>query len=218
MIERGRLTGARYLVTGNVLQFDRTGSSGAAAGALLGGFAGVVLGGIKSTRVTLKVQVRIIDTTTGQIVLSFAGEKTQSGTSWGAGGIAGSGGGGYGNETFTSSTMGHLINDEAIEISNKLDPAQFVSAGPAAASVSGHVIASDSGGIILNVGSGRGVQNGMFFDVVKLRLIKDPDSGKMLTVSAPTGKIQIIQVNVDSAVATRVAGVITVGEKVQSEP
>ena len=29
MIASGRLTGARYLVTGNVIQFDRTGQSGA---------------------------------------------------------------------------------------------------------------------------------------------------------------------------------------------
>jgi curli biogenesis system outer membrane secretion channel CsgG len=216
-IQSGRLTGARYLVTGNVIQFDRTGQSGAGAGSLIGGFAGAVLGGVKSERVTLKVQVHIVDTTTGQIVQSFAGEKTQAGTSWGAGGWAGLGAGGYGNENFTSSTMGHLINDEAIEISGKLDPSQFVASAPAGPAISGHVIASDSGGIILNVGTNKGVQNGMYFDVVRLRQIKDPDSGKMLTVSAATGKVQVTQVNPDSAVATRISGAIAVGEKVQAE-
>jgi len=216
MIQSGRLTGARYLVTGNVIQFDRTGQSGGAAGSFIGGLAGAVVGGVKSERVTLKVQVHIVDTTTGSIVQSFAGEKTQTGTSWGAGGFAGLGAGGYGNETFTNSTMGHLINDEALEIAGKLDPSQFSSA-PAAAAISGRVIASDSGGIILNIGSAKGVQSGMFFDVMKVREIKDPDSGKMLSVSSSTGKVQITQVNADSAVATRVAGVVTVGEKVQSE-
>jgi curli biogenesis system outer membrane secretion channel CsgG len=217
MIQSGRLTGARYLVTGNVLQFDRTGQSGGAAGSFIGGFAGAVIGGVKRERVTLKVQVRIVDTTTGQIVQSFAGEKTQAGTSWGAGGYAGLGAGGYGNENFTNSTMGHLINDEAIEISGKLDPSQFSSAA-APAGISGRVIANDSGGIILNIGTAKGVQSGMFFDVVRLRQIKDPDSGKMLSVSASTGKVQVTQVNPDSAVATRVAGVVTVGERVQSAP
>jgi hypothetical protein len=217
MIQSGRLTGARYIVTGNVLQFDRTGQSGAAAGGIIGGFAGAVIGGVKRERVTLKVQVRIVDTTTGQIVQSFAGEKTQAGTSWGAGGFAGHGAGGYGNENFTNSTMGHLINDEAIEITDKMDPSQF-SAGSATAAISGRVIASDSGGIILNIGSAKGVQTGMFFDVVRLRQIKDPDSGKMLGVSSSTGKVQVTQVNPDSAVATRIAGVIAVGEKVQSAP
>jgi curli biogenesis system outer membrane secretion channel CsgG len=218
LIQSGRLTGARYLITGNVLQFDKTGQSGAAAGSFIGGFAGAVIGGVKRERVTLKVQVRIIDTTTGQIVQSFAGEKTQAGTSWGAGGYAGLGAGGYGNENFTNSTMGHLINDEAIEITGKLDPSQFSTAASASAAISGHVIANDSGGIILNVGSAKGVQSGMFFDVVRMREIKDPDSGKMLSVAATTGKVQVTQVNPDSAVATRVAGVVTVGEKVQSAP
>jgi curli biogenesis system outer membrane secretion channel CsgG len=217
MIQSGRLTGARYIVTGNVIQFDRTGQSGAGAGSFIGGFAGAVIGGVKSERVTLKVQVHIVDTTTGQIVQSFAGEKTQAGTSWGAGGWAGLGAGGYSNENFTSSTMGHLINDEAIEISGKLDPSAFVASAPAAPAISGHVIASDSGGIILNVGTNKGVQNGMFFDIVKVRQIKDPDSGKMLSISSPTGKVQVTQVNADSAVATRVSGVIAVGEKVQAE-
>ena len=172
---------------------------------------------MKRERVTLKVQVHIIDTTTGSIVQSFAGEQTQAGTSWGAIGFAGLGAGGYGNENFTNSTMGHLINDEAIEIAGKLDPSTFTT-GPAVAAISGRIIASDSGGIILNIGSAKGVQSGMFFDVVKLRQIKDPDSGKLLSVAAATGKVQITQVNADSAVATRISGEITVGEKVQSEP
>jgi hypothetical protein len=85
------------------------------------------------------------------------------------------------------------------------------------AAISGRVIASDSSGIILNIGNNKGVQNGMFFDVVNIRSIKDPDSGKLLSVAASTGKVQVTQVNGDSAVATRIAGIIAVGEKVQSE-
>jgi len=214
-IQRGQLAGARYLITGNVLQFERTGSSNAAVGSLVGGFAGAVLGGLSSTRVTLKVQVRIIDTKTGQIVQSFADEKTEKSSSWGAGGFGGGAAGGYSNSSFTSSTMGHLINDESLEIASKLDPSQFTTAS--VATISGRVIASDSGGIILNIGNAKGVQSGMFFDVIRMRSIKDPDSGKLLSVAAPTGKVQVTQVNTDSAVATRIAGAITVGEKVQSQ-
>jgi curli biogenesis system outer membrane secretion channel CsgG len=219
MIQSGHLTGARYLVTGNVIQFDRTGQSGGNAGGFLRGLPGVVAGGIKSERVTLKVQVHIVDSTTGTIVQSFEGEKTQSSTSWDAGGwaasAAGIGGGSYSNQTFTSSTMGHLINDEAIEIANKFDPSQFSSA-PTAPTITGRVIAADSGGIVLNIGSAKGVQTGMYFDVVRERQIKDPDSGKMLSVSSPTGKVQVTQVNADSAVATRVDGMVSVGERVRS--
>jgi curli biogenesis system outer membrane secretion channel CsgG len=223
MIQSGRLTGAKYLVTGNVIQFERTGESGGRAGSILPGWIGAAAGGLHRERVTLKVQVHIIDATTGTIVQSFAGEKTQASTSWDAGGWAAGigvvGGGSYSNSSFTSSTMGHLINDEAIEIAGKLDPAQFSSAAAAAAAaaINGRIIASDSGGIILNVGSAKGVQTGMFFDVMQVRSIKDPDSGKMLSVASSTGKVQITQVNADSAVAVKVSGTITVGEKVQSE-
>ncbi len=221
MVQSGRLTGARYIVTGNVIQFDRTGQSGASAGGFLRGLPGAMLGSVKVERVTLKVQVHVVDTTTGSIVQSFQGEKTQSGTSWDGGGWAagysGFGGGRYSNETFTSSTMGHLVNDEASQITDKLDPAAF-SSGPAPAAITGRVIAADSGGIILNIGSAKGVQNGMFFDVVRERQIKDPDSGKMLSVSASTGKVQVTQVNADSAVATRVEGVVSVGERVHAAP
>lgn len=221
MIQSGRITGARYLMTGNVVQFDRTGQSGGRAGSLLPGWVGVVAGGVHGERVTLKVEVHVIDATTGQIVQSFSGEKSQSSTSWDAGGWAAGigvvGGGSYSNESFTSSTMGHLINDEALELASKIDPAQFVAA-PAAATISGRVIASDSGGIILNIGSAKGVQSGMFFDVMRVRQLKDPDSGKMLSVSSATGKVQVTQVNADSAVATRVAGAIAVGERVVSAP
>jgi hypothetical protein len=54
----------------------------------------------------------------------------------------------------------------------------------------------------------------MFFNVVRERQIKDPDSGKMLTVTSNTAKVQVTQVNADSAVATRISGIVAVGEKV----
>jgi curli biogenesis system outer membrane secretion channel CsgG len=114
-VQSGRLTGARYLITGNILQFDKTGSSGGGGGAggLMGGVIGGALGGIHTERVTLKVQVRVIDAVTGTILQSFADEQTKGGTSWGGFGGAGSwnaiGAGGYSNEQFTSSTMGHRV-------------------------------------------------------------------------------------------------------------
>jgi curli biogenesis system outer membrane secretion channel CsgG len=228
-VQSGRLTGARYIVTGNILQFEKTGQSG--GGGALGGFVrgipaiGAVAGSMKTEKVTLRVQVHVVDSTTGSIVQSFEGEKTESGTSWTGGGLgggitssfAGFGAGSYGSETFTSSTMGKLVNDEAGEITGKFDPSLFADAPVAA--LNGRIISADSFGIILNIGSSKGVSVGMYFDVAKERQIKDPDSGKMLTVTASTAKLQITQVNADSSVATRISGVVAVGEKAnQSTP
>ena len=78
LIQSGRLTGAKFLIVGNILQFAHTGTSGAGAGALLPGILGAVASGIKTDRVTLKVEVRIIDSTSGRILSSFNDEKTQS--------------------------------------------------------------------------------------------------------------------------------------------
>ncbi|HZO93635.1 MAG TPA: CsgG/HfaB family protein [Candidatus Baltobacteraceae bacterium] len=215
-INAGRLVGARYLISGNILQLDHTGSSGAAVGSAIGGIAGGLIGGVRSDRVTLKVAVRVVDAQTGRIVQSFSDEKTESATSFGGGGYSGWTAGSYGNQQFLSSSMGHLINDEAIAIATHLDPTKFT-AGPPPISLSGHVIDVDGASIIINLGASKGVTVGSYFDVVKVKQIRDPDSGKYLTVNENVGKIEIMQVNADTAVGRVVSGKIVRGAAVTSE-
>jgi curli biogenesis system outer membrane secretion channel CsgG len=198
-VESGRLFGARYLITGNVLQLDKTGESGG-VGAIVGAMTGGLLSGGRSERVTLKVQVRVIDAVTGEIVQSFADEQTKKGSSWGIAGIGVGAGGAYGNSQFVNSTMGHLINDEAARILDKIDPDKLVSTIPTVTKVSGRVILNDGGSIVINVGSARGVAVGMMFDVFRVRLIKDPDTGKMISARVPIGRLEVISVSEDSAV------------------
>ena len=188
----GRLVGARYLISGNILQLDHTGRSGAAVGSLIGGIAGGVVGGVRSDRVTLKVAVRGVDAQAGRIVQSCSDETTESATSFGGGGFSGYTAGGYGNQTFLSSSMGHLINDEAIAIAAHLDPAKF-SSGPPPVTLSGHVIDVDGRNVIINLGAAKGVAVGAYFDVMKVKQIRDPDSGRMLTVNETIGKIEIMR-------------------------
>jgi curli biogenesis system outer membrane secretion channel CsgG len=54
-ITAGRLVGAHYLVVGNIVQFDHTGTSGAGAGALIPGPLGALAGGVRQDRVTIKI-------------------------------------------------------------------------------------------------------------------------------------------------------------------
>ncbi|HEX3467230.1 MAG TPA: CsgG/HfaB family protein [Candidatus Elarobacter sp.] len=215
-ISAGRLVGARFLISGNVIQLDQTGQSGAAAGGLIGGVAGGIIGGVKTNRVTIKVAVKVVDAQTGRIVQTFSDEKTESATSWGTGGFSGYTAGAYSNSQFVNSSMGHLINDEAILIAQHLDPSKFTG-GPAAPSLTGRVIDVDGANIIINLGASKGAQVGAFFDVVKVKQVKDPDSGRMLTVSEPVGKIQIMSVSSDTAVARVVSGHIVSGLSVVSE-
>ncbi len=214
LIQSGRLTGAKFLIVGNILQFAHTGTSGAGAGALLPGILGAVASGIKTDRVTLKVEVRIIDSTSGRILSSFNDEKTQSGTSWGVGGFGGGAAGGYGNSSFVNSTMGHLVNDEAIAIVRMIDPTKLVAV--VVPVLSGRVLLIDSGSVILNIGSASGVSVGTIFAISNLRNVKDPGTGQMLSVEVPTGKISITSVNDKTAAGRILNGTAAAGAVAKS--
>lgn len=207
-VASGQLIGARYLIVGNVLQFAKTSQSGGS------GFGGGLpfIGGasVKTERVTLRVAVRVIDALTGQILQSFPDEQSKSSTSWGTGGLGsftgGFVGGSYSNQQFVSTTMGQLINTVAAEVATKLDPSKFVASAPSGPSLTGKIIAVDGQSVIINLGSVKGVTVGTFFNVVNVRQIKDPDSGRMLSSRQAIGKIQIISVDQDTAVGKALPG------------
>ena len=218
-ISAGHLTGARYLIVGNILQLDQTGRSGGGLGGLMPGIIGAAAGAISTHRVTIKVAVHVVDALTGQIVQSFQDEETRKGTSWGAAGVSGSAGAGAyaGNSQFINSDMGHLIDDEAQKIAATIDPARF-NAGPIAPTLNGHIAAIDGSNIIINLGSNAGVQVGQYFDVVKVKSIVDPSTHSMLTVTENMGKIQIDSVSPSASVAHVIAGKAAVRLNVTSEP
>jgi curli biogenesis system outer membrane secretion channel CsgG len=222
-VQSGELTGARYLITGNILQFEQTGQSNAGGGAAkwFGGVIGGALGSAQTQKVTLRVQVRVVDAVTGSIVQSFADEQSKSATSWGAGGGAASwnalGAGGYSNTQFMSSTMGHLINDEAAIIANHIDPARFSAASTAGGSVRGRILTVDGADIVINVGSDNGITVGMMMNVVSVKRLKDPDTGKMLTTEIPKGVIQITSVTRSSSVGRLVNGTASAMQFVEGQ-
>ncbi len=216
-VTAGRLIGARYLVTGNILQLDQTGESGASAGSFLPGIIGAAAGGVSTHRVTIKVAVRVIDARTGQIVQSFADEETRSGTSWNTSGFSGYAGGSYSNSTFVNSDMGHLIDDEAGKIVASIDPSRF-NAGPAAAVLTGHVAAIDGRNVIVDIGANVGVQVGQQFDIVKAKSIVDPTTHALLHVDETIGRLQIDSVSSNAAVGHVISGKAAVRVTVTSAP
>jgi curli biogenesis system outer membrane secretion channel CsgG len=215
-ITAGRMVGARYLVTGNILQLEQTGQSGANAGSLLPGVFGAAAGGVSTHRVTIKVAVRVIDARTGQIVQSFSDEETRSGTSWSAGGFSGYAGGSYSNQQFVNSDMGHLIDDEAAKIASSIDPSRFNS-GPVAPTLTGHIAAIDGRNVIINLGSNNGVQIGQTFDIVRVKSLIDPTTHETLHVSENVGRLQIDSVSQNASVGHVVSGSAAVRLTVTSE-
>lgn len=216
-VTAGRMIGARFLITGNIIQLDQTGASGASAGSLLPGVFGAAAGGVSTHRVTIKVAIRVIDAKTGQIVQSFSDEETRSGTSWNASGFSGYTGGSYSNEQFVNSDMGHLIDDEAAKIVASLDPSRFNS-GPAAPLLTGHVAAIDGRNVIIDLGSNNGVQAGQTFDIVKVKSLVDPTTHTMLHVNENVGKLQIDSVSQNASVGHVVSGTAAVRLTVIAEP
>ncbi len=216
-ITAGHLLGARYLLVGNILQLDQTGASGGGLGGILPGYAGAAAAGVHTHRVTIKVAVHVLDAKTGQIVQSFQDEETRSGTSFGVGGFGGGVAGGYSNEQFINSDMGHLIDDEAKKITADIDPSKFNS-GPVAPVLRGHIASVDSGTVIINLGSGAGVQAGMIFDIIKTKTVIDPDSHQALSVDEQIGKLQIDSVSANASVGHVVSGRAAVRVTVVSEP
>lgn len=216
-ISAGRLVGAHYLITGNILQLDQTGASGANAGSVLPGWVGAAAGSVNTHRVTIKVAVRVIDARTGQIVQSFSDEASRSGTSWSGAGWGGGAAGSYNNQQFVNSDMGHLIDDEANKIASALDPNRFA-AGPAPPSLSGHIAAIDGRNVIINIGSNNGVQVGQTFDIVRVKSLIDPTTHQTLHVTENVGKLQIDSVNANASVGHIVAGSAAVRLTVTAEP
>jgi curli biogenesis system outer membrane secretion channel CsgG len=215
-IRAGHLVGARFLITGNILQLDQTGASGASAGSFLPGPFGAAAGSVSTHRVTIKVAVRVIDARTGQIVQSFSNEETRSGTSWNAGGFSGYAAGSYSNEQFVNSDMGHLIDDEAAKIGAAIDPTRFNS-GPVAAALTGHVAAIDGRSVIINIGATAGVQAGQIFDIVKVKSLVDPTTHAILHVNENVGRLQIDTVSPTASVGHVISGTAAVRLTVTSE-
>ncbi|MFY9859783.1 MAG: CsgG/HfaB family protein [Candidatus Cybelea sp.] len=215
-IKAGQLVGAHYLVTGNIIQLDQTGQSGASAGSLLPGPFGAAAGGVSTHRVTIKVAVRVIDAKTGQIVQSFSDEASRSGTSWNASGVSGYAGGSYSNEQFVNSDMGHLIDDEASKIAASLDPSHFNS-GPVAPKLTGHIAQVSGQTVIINIGSNNGVQPGQTFLIVKSKSLVDPTTHQTLHVDENVGRLQIDTVSSNAAVGHMLSGTAAVRLTVTSE-
>ncbi|MGH9387934.1 MAG: CsgG/HfaB family protein [Vicinamibacterales bacterium] len=113
----GKVAGVKYLVTGSVTKFGTEDSKKGVGG---GGFGGGRFGlggvGMSKGKATVAITVRIIDTSTSEIMLSAKGEgvSSRSGLMLG-GGAGGGGGGGFGGFQMGSSNFRETVIGEATE-------------------------------------------------------------------------------------------------------
>ncbi len=117
----GKIAGVKYLVTGSITKFGTEDTKKGVGG---GGFGGGKFGlggvGMSKGKATVAITVRIIDTSTSEIMLSAKGEgvSTRSGLMLG-GGAGGGGGGGFGGFQMGSSNFRETVIGEATELAVK---------------------------------------------------------------------------------------------------
>lgn len=208
----GRMLGAGYLVVGRIIQFDKTGNRGGGLGSMLGG-----LGGVSSNKTVLRVSVKILEVNTGRIVEAIDDEQSTTSTSFAIAGFGAGSGAAYESQDFQSSAMGRLLTSVADDLIKKIDPTKLVASAPAPV-INGRIIGVDAGSVILNVGSSKGVQEGMTFQSFDIKELRDPDSGKTIRSEIPRGSLQIISVSPDSSVGKRISGSVKARQGVRSEP
>lgn len=108
----GRLTGAQYLITGSVSSFEASGSKGGRFS-----FKGVAIGGKKST-VSMGIDIRVINATTGEVEYARTVEATAKSGGLSIGLYRGGFGGSLGSEKKTPT--GKAIRATIIEATDYL--------------------------------------------------------------------------------------------------
>lgn len=187
--ETGKIRSARYIATGSVTEISE-GTSGESGGI---GFGGIRIGGGSSKSAVVLV-VKLVDTTTGEVVASkrVRGEAGKSGLRIGInrGGVGADAG------AFGKTPLGEAAQD-CINAA-----VQFIAESMEKNEVEASVVALVKEEIVISMGSNFGVEVGQNLLVRKDgEILKDPDSGAILDrlEGETTGHIQIIRVREKTA-------------------
>lgn len=208
----GRILGVDAIIIGSITQFGRDDQHTNVGGGGFGGFGSKYgLGGVgtKKAKAVVGISARMINTTTGEIMVAVTGtgESTRSSTSLiGAGGGGGSGGGAgldMGSSNFANTILGEAtgkaVEDTASQLNASVDKVQTIKI-----EFSGLVADVSGGTLIINVGRKSGVKAGEKLSISRqVRVIKDPSTGKVIkAVTDKIGEATVIEVDDDSATAT----------------
>jgi curli biogenesis system outer membrane secretion channel CsgG len=191
----GQLIGAEWLVKAAITEYE---SKASRSGGLLG-FHGFGIGG-KKARAKVVLDVRIIDSTTGEVVDSVkaSGDAKSSGA---LGAIAVRGvvlaGGKEDNTPIGQATRTALQN--AVQfICDRMEKIQW----------RGRIVSIDGQDIIINSGARSNVRVGDTFDIYKLgKKLIDPDTGQVLGQrETKGGRIQVTEVQEKLSICSLISG------------
>lgn len=190
----GQMTPAQLLVKGAITHFaDET--SGGGGGIGIGGFRI----GARGSKSEINVVMYIVDSSTGQVVASKKcyGEVSKSGLSLGLsrGGFSGDIGG------FKKTNAGKAVEkavDEGVAfLISKLEDIPWT----------GKVVLAKEGKVYINRGEREGVNVGQAFNVGKVEVLRDPDTGEVLDKTVEkAGAIEVIKVKEKIAICKIING------------
>jgi curli biogenesis system outer membrane secretion channel CsgG len=205
----GRVLGAQFLVRGSVTEFNQAaGGGGVRAGVgtgIFGGgpFGGGIFGGgglggslgIQTVHGVVAMDVRLIDTTTGQVLQSQRVEATteQRGVSADINVNMVSFGGDEFDKTVLGQATRQAIDQAVAFIIRSMEPVPWT----------GRVVEVAGDQVYINAGSGAGLKPGDVFTVTAVvKELTDPDSGAVLTTVEDTrGEIEVVNVQEKFSIA-----------------
>lgn len=187
----GQLIGAGIIVRGAVTKFEPAASGGGVSlgglpvGSFLAPFA--TRAGLKRETAVMEISLRLVDTTTGQVISTSAAKGTASSNSADAAIVDSSSGASVGAGGFRTTPIGQA-GEQAI-----VKAVEQIAAGMKGVPWTALVVDTDDGTVYVNAGADRNVQSGMVLNVYrKGRVFTDPATGMVLEVSLD--KIGVIQV------------------------
>ena len=206
----GRILGIDCIIIGSITQFGRddqhTNVGGGGYGLGRFGLGGV---GTSKAKAVVGVSARMINTSTGEILVAVTGtgESTRSSTALlgGGGGWSGGGGGGLdmGSSNFSNTILGEAVHKAVDDTGAQLDAS--VDKIPTVKMEVNGLVADVSGStLIINVGKKSGVHVGDKLIVSRqVRTVKDPATGKVIkSVEDKVGEATVTEADNDSATVT----------------
>lgn len=196
----GRVLGAQLLVSGSVTEFDQRAGGGrlrlgGGTGAILGGLGGALTG--EAVNGVVGMDVRVIDTTTGQVVQSH---RVQANTSQrGVSADINVQQVIFGGDAFEKTVLGQAtrqaIEEAVIFIIRATEPVPWT----------GRIVEVAGNQVYINAGANSGVKPGDRFAVTAvLRELTDPESGAILgIVEDKRGEIEVVRVQEKLSVAKK---------------
>ncbi len=217
----GQLLGVDAVVIGAVTQFNvssRESGGGFPVLAPLGRSPIAVGATTTDFDATVRLNVRLVSTTTGQILTTASGIGTASQSSSTVT-VAGIGGG---SEVENQDQLLSQATDQAIiQITPQLNAAATgIQRSNLAVGIPGVVADVEGNQVIINRGTGQGYRVGQILTIERVvRQVKDPETGEPLReIKEPIGQVQLTDVDERSSVGVILSGIdLEIGDIAQPE-